>query len=172
MAATQYEIVHEVLDLAGARWTVEVLSVLRSGRRRFNEIAREVSGISQKQLTLTLRTLQRGVDHLLAAAVEAAEVGNAAGRGVVGSHVWSALVVATTALRRPGYARCRHSPMAWARSSAVIGRAALGRRSSRTMGSEANVSTIMSLKSSRKASMAACWVMSRWSVPTTLANPP
>ncbi|MBN9309580.1 MAG: helix-turn-helix transcriptional regulator [Devosia sp.] len=59
MAATQYEIVHEVLDLAGARWTVEVLSVLRSGRRRFNEIAREVSGISQKQLTLTLRTLQR-----------------------------------------------------------------------------------------------------------------
>jgi len=60
MAATQqFEIIHEVLDLAGARWTVDVLSVLRSGRLRFNEIAREVDGISQKQLTHTLRTLQR-----------------------------------------------------------------------------------------------------------------
>lgn len=59
MAATQSEIVHEVLDFAGARWTVDVLSVLRSGRLRFNEIAREVNGISQKQLTHTLRTLQR-----------------------------------------------------------------------------------------------------------------
>lgn len=59
MAATQFEMVHELLDLAGARWTVDVLTVLRSGRFRFNEIAREVDGISQKQLTLTLRSLQR-----------------------------------------------------------------------------------------------------------------
>ncbi len=59
MASTQFEMVHELLDLAGARWTVDVLAVLRSGRLRFNEIAREVSGISQKQLTLTLRSLQR-----------------------------------------------------------------------------------------------------------------
>lgn len=59
MSATQFEMVHELLDLAGARWTVDVLGVLRSGRYRFNEIAREVEGISQKQLTLTLRNLQR-----------------------------------------------------------------------------------------------------------------
>ena len=60
MSATQFEMVHEMLDLAGARWTVDVLSVLREGNRlRFNEIAREVEGISQKQLTQTLRTLQR-----------------------------------------------------------------------------------------------------------------
>lgn len=59
MEATQFEMVHELLDLAGARWTVDVLTVLRSGRYRFNEIAREVNGISQKQLTLTLRNLQR-----------------------------------------------------------------------------------------------------------------
>ena len=59
MAATQFEMVHELLDLAGARWTVDVVTVLRSGRIRFNEIAREVEGISQKQLTLTLRNLQR-----------------------------------------------------------------------------------------------------------------
>lgn len=60
MAATQYEIVHELLDLAGARWTVNVLqALLKSGRLRFKEIARDVDGISQKQLTLTLRQLQR-----------------------------------------------------------------------------------------------------------------
>lgn len=57
--ASQFEIVHELLDLAGARWTVDVLSVMRDGRLRFNEIARSVDGISQKQLTQTLRSLQR-----------------------------------------------------------------------------------------------------------------
>jgi DNA-binding HxlR family transcriptional regulator len=57
--AMQYEIVHDLLDLAGARWTVDVLSVMRDGRLRFNEIARSVDGISQKQLTQTLRSLQR-----------------------------------------------------------------------------------------------------------------
>lgn len=57
--AEQFEIVHELLDLAGARWTVDVLSVLREGRQRFNEISRSVDGISQKQLTQTLRSLQR-----------------------------------------------------------------------------------------------------------------
>lgn len=57
--ASQFEIVHELLDLAGARWTVDVLSALREGRLRFNEISRSVEGISQKQLTQTLRSLQR-----------------------------------------------------------------------------------------------------------------
>jgi DNA-binding HxlR family transcriptional regulator len=57
--ANPYELVHELLDLAGARWTVDVLAVLRRGRMRFNEIAHAVDGISQKQLTQTLRSLQR-----------------------------------------------------------------------------------------------------------------
>jgi DNA-binding HxlR family transcriptional regulator len=59
MSASQFEIVHELLDLAGARWTVDVLAALREGRLRFNEIAHAVEGISQKQLTQTLRSLQR-----------------------------------------------------------------------------------------------------------------
>ncbi len=60
MATSQrHEFVHELFDLVGARWTVSVLSVLREGRLRFNEIARSVEGISQKQLTQTLRNLQR-----------------------------------------------------------------------------------------------------------------
>src|SRR5687767_6707107 len=57
--ANQFEIVHDLLDLAGARWTVDVLSVMRDGRLRFTEISRSVDGISQKQLTQTLRNLQR-----------------------------------------------------------------------------------------------------------------
>lgn len=57
--ASQFEIVHDLLDLAGARWTVDVLSVMRDGKLRFNEISRAVDGISQKQLTQTLRNLQR-----------------------------------------------------------------------------------------------------------------
>lgn len=59
MAAPQFEIVHDLLDLIGARWTVDVLAVLRGNRMRFNEIAHAVEGISQKQLTQTLRSLQR-----------------------------------------------------------------------------------------------------------------
>ena len=58
-ASPQFEIVHDLLDLAGAKWTVDVLSTLRDNRMRFNEIAHAVEGISQKQLTSTLRSLQR-----------------------------------------------------------------------------------------------------------------
>jgi DNA-binding HxlR family transcriptional regulator len=58
-ASLQFEIVHDVLDLAGARWTVDVLVALRGDRMRFNQIAHAVDGISQKQLTATLRSLQR-----------------------------------------------------------------------------------------------------------------
>lgn len=55
----QFEIVHDLLDLAGARWTIDVVATLRDNRMRFNEIAHAVDGISQKQLTSTLRSLQR-----------------------------------------------------------------------------------------------------------------
>ena len=59
MAAQQFELVHDLLDLAGARWTIDVIATLRGNRMRFNEIAHAVEGISQKQLTSTLRSLQR-----------------------------------------------------------------------------------------------------------------
>jgi len=59
MAAPQFELVHDLLDLAGARWTIDVLATLRGNRMRFSEIAHAVEGISQKQLTATLRSLQR-----------------------------------------------------------------------------------------------------------------
>ena len=51
--------ISEVLGRIGDKWTVLVVNLLGEGPRRFNEIKREVGGISQRMLTLTLRTLER-----------------------------------------------------------------------------------------------------------------
>lgn len=52
-------IVRDVFDLTGARWTVPVLVSLEHGRMRFGEIARDVGGVAQKQLSATLKELER-----------------------------------------------------------------------------------------------------------------
>lgn len=49
----------EVLARIGDKWTVLVVNLLGEGPRRFNEIKREIGGISQRMLTLTLRALER-----------------------------------------------------------------------------------------------------------------
>lgn len=49
----------EVLDLVGDKWSLSVLSTLESGPRRFTELKRSITGISQRMLTVTLRDLQR-----------------------------------------------------------------------------------------------------------------
>ena len=53
------EIIRDVLDRIGDKWTV--LVVLRLGRRkeRFRSLLRAVDGISQRMLTVTLRALER-----------------------------------------------------------------------------------------------------------------
>ena len=51
--------ISEVLARIGDKWTVLVVNLLGSGPRRFSEIKREVGGISQRMLTLTLRALER-----------------------------------------------------------------------------------------------------------------
>ena len=48
-----------VLDRIGDRWTVLIVGTLAQGPQRFSEVARQVSGISQKMLTQTLRGLER-----------------------------------------------------------------------------------------------------------------
>lgn len=48
-----------LLELRAGKWTLVVVAELRSGTRRFNEIRRSVSGISQKTLSSTLRELER-----------------------------------------------------------------------------------------------------------------
>jgi DNA-binding HxlR family transcriptional regulator len=51
--------IREVLDRVGDKWST--LVVVRLGQRthRFNELHREIDGISQRMLTLTLRQLVR-----------------------------------------------------------------------------------------------------------------
>lgn len=48
-----------VLQRVGDKWSILVVMNLADGPRRFNEIKREVEGISQRMLTLTLRSLER-----------------------------------------------------------------------------------------------------------------
>ncbi len=49
----------EVLDRVGDKWSVYVVMVLSEGTRRFSELKRNIDGISQRMLTMTLRGLER-----------------------------------------------------------------------------------------------------------------
>ncbi|WZB70225.1 helix-turn-helix domain-containing protein [Achromobacter xylosoxidans] len=49
----------ETLSRIGDKWSVLTIMQLADGPRRFNEIRRMTSGISQRMLTLTLRHLER-----------------------------------------------------------------------------------------------------------------
>jgi DNA-binding HxlR family transcriptional regulator len=51
--------VHEVLSQIGDKWTVLIVRALNDGPRRFSELRRDVEGISQRMLTLNLKTLER-----------------------------------------------------------------------------------------------------------------
>lgn len=51
--------VGEVLARVGDKWTVLVVDQLGEGARRFNELRRQIGGVSQRMLTLTLRNLER-----------------------------------------------------------------------------------------------------------------
>lgn len=54
--------VRELLSKVGDKWSIFlILSLARlpSGRARFSELERAIPGISQRMLTLTLRTLER-----------------------------------------------------------------------------------------------------------------
>ena len=49
----------EVISRLSGKWTILILSLLKEHPRRFNEIKREIEGISQKVLTENLRNLER-----------------------------------------------------------------------------------------------------------------
>lgn len=51
--------VSEVLARVGDKWSILVVGTLGAGPRRFNELKREIEGISQRMLTLTVRGLER-----------------------------------------------------------------------------------------------------------------
>jgi len=49
----------QIIDRIGDKWTVMVVGHLSGGSARFNELMRNVPGISHRMLTLTLRGLER-----------------------------------------------------------------------------------------------------------------
>ncbi len=57
--AVDCRMVSQVLSRIGDKWTVLVVRSLGEGPKRFNELKRLVGGISQRMLTLTLKSLER-----------------------------------------------------------------------------------------------------------------
>jgi DNA-binding HxlR family transcriptional regulator len=51
--------VAEILRRVGDKWSVLIVVLLNLGPRRFNDLKRSIPGISQRMLTLTLRSLER-----------------------------------------------------------------------------------------------------------------
>ena len=51
--------IREILDRVGDKWSLYIIASLNDGPLRFSEIKRRVNGISQRMLTLTLRSLER-----------------------------------------------------------------------------------------------------------------
>ena len=51
--------IRQILDRVGDKWSLYIVGALRDGPTRFNEVKRDVDGISQRMLTLTLRGLER-----------------------------------------------------------------------------------------------------------------
>ncbi|MCU1466541.1 MAG: transcriptional regulator [Actinomycetia bacterium] len=51
--------VRTILDRIGDKWSLMVICLLADCTRRFSELRREIDGISQRMLTLTLRQLER-----------------------------------------------------------------------------------------------------------------
>jgi DNA-binding HxlR family transcriptional regulator len=51
--------VRQILDRIADKWSLLVIALLEDRMMRFNELRREVDGISQRMLTVTLRHLER-----------------------------------------------------------------------------------------------------------------
>ncbi|WP_114226854.1 MULTISPECIES: winged helix-turn-helix transcriptional regulator [Sphingomonas] len=60
--------VSPVLNRVGDKWSMLIVMILGEGPRRFNELKRQIDGISQRMLTLSLRSLER--DGLVSRTVE------------------------------------------------------------------------------------------------------
>ena len=51
--------VRQILDRIADKWSLLVISLLQDRTMRFTELKREIDGISQRMLTVTLRQLER-----------------------------------------------------------------------------------------------------------------
>src|SRR4051812_23965646 len=59
LSPSECQKVGQVLGRVGDKWTVMVISELGDGARRFNQLRRDIPGVSQRMLTLTLKNLER-----------------------------------------------------------------------------------------------------------------
>jgi len=62
-------LIHDTLDLLTSKWSVDVLLALGDGSRRYHELLQDLTPISEKVLTQTLRAMER--DGLVARRVHA-----------------------------------------------------------------------------------------------------
>jgi DNA-binding HxlR family transcriptional regulator len=51
--------IRQILNRVGDKWSILVIAMLDQRTRRFTELRREIEGISQRMLALTLRQLER-----------------------------------------------------------------------------------------------------------------
>jgi DNA-binding HxlR family transcriptional regulator len=51
--------IRKILDRIGDKWSLQVVGALTDGPRRFSDLRRQLTGVSQRMLTLTLRLLER-----------------------------------------------------------------------------------------------------------------
>ncbi|MFJ9706311.1 winged helix-turn-helix transcriptional regulator [Streptomyces sp. NPDC101234] len=57
--ADQMDFIRQLLDRVGDKWSLLVIVVLEDGPLRYTDLLRQVPGISQRMLTLTVRQLQQ-----------------------------------------------------------------------------------------------------------------
>ncbi|OLL99285.1 putative Redox-sensing transcriptional regulator QorR [Pseudonocardia sp. Ae406_Ps2] len=53
------DFIRQTLDRVGDKWSLLIIAVLQSGPLRYTDLQRQVPGISQRMLTLTLRQLHQ-----------------------------------------------------------------------------------------------------------------
>jgi DNA-binding HxlR family transcriptional regulator len=51
--------IRDLLDRLADKWSLLVVELLGEGKKRFTQLRRQIDGISQRMLTLTLRRLER-----------------------------------------------------------------------------------------------------------------
>ena len=56
---TGVALMRSLFSLLGEKWTLVVINCLRTERRRFSELKRQIPGVSQRMLAQTLRELER-----------------------------------------------------------------------------------------------------------------
>lgn len=59
MRKQKTSLAEEILAMLADRWTLMTLEALEKGEKRFSELRRLVTGVSQKMLTQTLRQMER-----------------------------------------------------------------------------------------------------------------